>query len=168
MLTSSSLARTAIIASILTIAPTVAMADLKSEMKAYVVTTDSSGLEDFSAAEAVKPGQVIEYRLRHTNTFENAIGGVAVTGPVPEGSELLVDRSSSDVSAVHEVRGEFDPDQPGEEWSTLPAQRIVVEKDGTRKVETAKPEHFTAVRWRLDEPMQENASVEHAYRVIIK
>ncbi len=150
------------------IIPTAAFAELKSEMQAFVVTTDSSGVEQYVAADAVKPGQTIEYRLQHTNTFDNAIGGVAVTGPVPNGSELIVEQSSSDVSATFEVRGEFDPDRAGEEWSTLPAQRIVIQADGSRLIETAKPEHFTAVRWVLGDAMQENASVNHAYRVQVK
>ena len=106
--------------------------------------------------------------MQHTNTFENAIGGVAILGPVPSGSELIVEKSSSDVSATLEVRGEFDPDSPGEEWSSLPAQRITIQADGSRLIETAKPEHFTAVRWVLSDVMQEDASVSHAYRVQVK
>jgi len=160
------IARMAIIC--LIVAPTTAFAELKSEMQAFVVTTDSSGVEQYTAADAVKPGQTIEYRMQHTNTFDNAIGGVAVMGPVPNGSELIVDQSSSDVSASFEVRGEFDPDRPGEEWSTLPAQRITIQADGSRLVEMAKPEHFTAVRWVLGDAMQEDASVNHAYRVQVK
>lgn len=165
-LSPKSLARIAIIC--LAVTPSVALAELKSEMQAFVVTKDASGAEQYVAADAVKPGQTIEYRMQHTNAFDNAIGGVAIVGPVPEGSELVVDRASSDVSATFEVRGEFDPDRPGEEWSTLPAQRIVIQPDGSRLTETAKPEHFTAVRWALSDAMQENASVNHAYRVQVK
>lgn len=160
------IARTAILLTVL--APSVALAELKSDMQAYVVTTDGNGFEQYVSAETVKPGQTIEYRMQHTNSFDNAIGGVAIVGPVPEGAELIVGRTSSDVSATFEVRGEFDPDREGEEWSTLPAQRIVVDADGTRSVEEAKPEHFTAVRWMLGDPMQEDASVNHAYRVQVK
>ena len=148
--------------------PTAAFAELKSEMQAFVVTTDPAGVEQYKAADAVKPGQTIEYRMQHTNTFENAIAGVAVVGPVPSGSELIIDKSSSDVTATFEVRGEFDPDRAGEEWSTLPATRITIQADGSRLAETAKPEHFTAVRWKLSDAMHEDASVNHAYRVQVK
>jgi len=165
-LSSKSLARTAILC--FALMPSVAFAELKSEMQAFVVTTDSSGVEQYASADAVKPGQTIEYRMQHTNTFDNAIGGVAVMGPVPNGSELIVEKSSSDVSATFEVRGEFDPDRPGEEWSALPAQRITIQADGSRLIETAKPEHFTAVRWGLSDTMLEDASVNHAYRVQVK
>lgn len=147
--------------------PSLAAAELKSEMEAYVVTTDTSGIEQYVAAVTVDPGQTIEYRLRHINGFDNAIGGVTVTGPVPEGSELLVEQSASDVPATLEVRGEFDPDSAGEEWSMLPAQRIVVNADGSRTIETAQPEHFTAIRWVLQNPMSQGAQVHHTYRVRI-
>lgn len=160
------IARIAIICMAFT--PSAAFAELKSEMQAFVVTTDSSGAEQYAAADAVKPGQTIEYRMQHTNTFDNAIGGVAVMGPVPNGSELIIEKSTSDVTATFEVRGEFDPDRPGEEWSTLPAQRITVQADGSRLIEPAKPEDFTAVRWILSDAMPEDASVNHAYRVQVK
>jgi len=160
------LARAAI--ACLVLAPSVAMAELKSEMQAYVVTADDSGAEQYFAASSVKPGQLIEYRMQHINGFENAIGGVAIVGPVPDGSELVVDRSASDVAATFEVRGEFNPDLPGEEWSTLPAERIVELADGTRLIEIAQPEHFTAVRWTLTDAMQRDAAVNHAYRVQVK
>jgi len=153
---------------VLAMTPSLALAELKSEMAAYVVTTDTSGAEQYDAAKTVEPGQTIEYRMRHTNRFGNEIGGVTVTGPVPEGSELIVERTASDVPASFEVRGEFDPDRAGEEWSTLPAQRTVINADGTRTIETARPEHFTAVRWVLGTPIQQGAAVHHAYRVRVE
>ncbi len=163
---STSIARTATL--ICMFVPTIAFAELKSEMAAYIVTTDASGAEQYASADQVKPGQTIEYRMRHTNTFDNAIGGVAVTGPVPEGGELVIGRSKSDVVATFEVRGEFNPDNAGEEWSALPAQRVVIQADGSRLVEPAGPEHFTAVRWVLGDTVQKDASVHQSYRVFIK
>lgn len=160
--------RTLIIATAVAVAPFSARAELRSEMLAYVVSVGEDGTERFAPAATVKPGQTIEYRMRHTNTFDDAIGGVTVIGPVPEGGEYVPGKRYSNAPAVFEVRGEFDPDRPGEEWSALPASRIVVGNDGTRRTEEAKPEHFTAIRWRLSEPMQRDASVVHAYRVEVK
>ncbi len=150
---------------LLAFVPSLAAAELNSQMVAYVVEADANGAERYTAAATVEPGQVIEYRLQHVNGFDEAIGGVIVTGPVPEGSAFIAGRAASDVGGLFEVRGEFDPDRPGEEWSTLPAQRIVVGEDGVRTVETARPEHYTAVRWTLDAPMPRGGIVNHAYRV---
>lgn len=150
---------------LMALAPSIAAAELKSEMAAYVVSTDATGAERYDAAQSVEPGQTIEYRLQHTNRFDNAIGGVVVTGPVPEGSRLMMERAASDVPGTFEVRGEFDPDAPGEEWSTLPVRRVVIAADGARVTETARPEHFTAVRWVLSTPIAQGGAVRHTYRV---
>lgn len=158
--------RLAVALSVLT--PSAAFAELKSQMDAYVVSVDNKGIEQIAPTTSVKPGQIIEYRIVHTNTFDDSISGVTVVGPVPEGLELVPEHNSSDVPAIFEVRGEFDPDNAGEEWSTLPATRVVVSADGSRKIEEAKPEHFTAVRWRLSAPLQENAEARNAYRVQMK
>jgi len=159
-------ARTAIMC--LALLPTTAFADLVSDMTAYVVTTDQDGVESYFQATSVKPGQLIEYRMVHTNGFPEAIGGVSVTGPVPDGGILVPDWNYTDVPAVFEVRGDLDPDLEGEEWSTLPAERIVIQPDGTRVTEPALPEHFTAVRWKLSDAMQQDASVHHGYRIRVE
>lgn len=150
------------------LAPNAALADLKSEMSAFVVTEDATGTERYVPADSVAPGQTIEYRMVHTNAFDHAIAGVTVLGPVPENSTLDPAYLRSDVPALLEVRGDFDPDRAGEEWSALPAWRTVIAPDGTRTTEEARPEHFTAVRWRLDGAMASAASVTHAYRVTVE
>ena len=148
--------------------PATALAELRSEMSAYVVKAGQDGTERLEHADAARPGDVIEYRLMHTNTFADALRGVAVVGPIPEGLELVNAFRSADIPAVFELQGDFDPDRPGEEWSPLPVTRIVVDPDGTRRSEPARREHFTAVRWRLEESLPGGRSVRHVYRVRVK
>jgi len=148
--------------------PSIAFAELESELSAYVVTTDGDGYEVFSPANAVKPGQVIEYRIKHTNTFNEAVSGVAVVGPIPSEAILALGDSTSTAEAVFEIRAELDPDQPGEEWSSLPAMRVVILDDGTRTLEEAKPEHFTAVRWTIATPLASEQTVANTYRVEVR
>lgn len=145
--------------------PTLSFAELQSEMAAYVVVSGSDGQERYDNADTVKPGQIIMYHMVHKNTFDNAIGGVAIVGPIPQQSVLVPGSLTSSKEAKVEVRGEFDPDRPGEEWSTLPAKRIVIRADGSQALETAGPESFTAVRWVLADPLQQNESVTTQYRV---
>lgn len=157
-----------VIAALTVVIPSLAFAELQSEMSAHVVTVAADGTEQYASALTVEPGQVIEYRIRHRNTFGNAVGGVAIVGPVPD--QAVVDPATLATSspATLEVRGELDPDQPGEEWSTLPAQRIVVLDDGSRLIEEARPEHFTAIRWTLANPLQTQEQVTNTYRVRVK
>ncbi len=165
---SLSLKTAASVAVMIALSPAISHAELRSEMSAFVVTTGSDGVEQYQRADSVKPGQLIEYRIKHQNSFESAISGVAIVGPVPEQAIVAAEASTSTIDATFEVRGELDPDQPGEEWSTLPAQRIVVLEDGSRLIEDAKPEHFSAVRWKLITPLQANEVVTNTYRVRVK
>lgn len=148
--------------------PVIASAELKSELSAFVVTTGDNGEEQVTPATRVKPGQVIEYRLTHTNKFNQAIGGVAIVGPVPDESVFAPGTQTSSSNAVFEIRADLDPDNPGEEWSTLPAMREVIQSDGTRVIEEAKPEHFTAVRWKILTPLQNEQTVTNSYRVTVR
>ncbi len=157
-----------VLAALAVMIPTISLAELRSEMSAHVVTVAADGTEQYASAVTVEPGQIIEYRIKHRNTFGNALGDVAIVGPVPE--QAVVDPSTLVTSspAMLEVRGELDPDRPGEEWSTLPAQRIVVLDDGSRMIEEARPEHFTAIRWTLSEPLHAQEQVTNTYRVRVK
>lgn len=148
---------------------TPAAADLDSTMTAVLVTPAPDGTELFSPATRVKPGQTIEYRIVHRNTFDHALDGVAVVGPIPGEMELVKAAQSADIPAVIEVRGEFDPDTTGEEWSALPAMKIVIDAaTGLRMVEEATEADFTAVRWRLDAPLPGRATMRHVYRARVK
>lgn len=148
--------------------PLMASAELQSELAAFVVTTGSDGAEQFAPAYTVKPGQVIEYRLKHVNKFDQAIGGVAIVGPVPQEAVFETGTQTSSSDAVFEIRADLDPDNPGEEWSTLPAMREVVLSDGSRVIEEATPEHFTAVRWNIVTPIQNEEAVANSYRVTVR
>jgi len=148
---------------------TPAAAELASTMTAMVVTASPDGTEAYAPATSVKPGETVEYRIVHRNDFDHALNGVAVVGPVPEEMELVLARPSADIPAMLEVRGEFDPDTAGEEWSTLPATKIVIDAaSGLRMIEDATEADFTAVRWRLDAPLPARGSVSHVYRAQVR
>lgn len=159
-------AATAVLLSIML--PLSAHAELRSALKGYVVTANDNGTETYTPATTVRPGQLIEYRIDHHNTFNNAIGGVAIVGPVPDEAVVDVNHLGSSKAANVEVQGDFDPDRPGEEWSTLPAMRVVIKDDGSRELVEATPEDFTAVRWTLEAPMQSNEVVTNSWRVRVK
>lgn len=145
-----------------------ALAELESTMSAVVVAQDGNGVEQYYPATRVKPGQTVEYRIVHVNGFNKPLDGVAVVGPVPEAMEFVRAADSADIPAIMEVRGELDPDRPGEEWSSLPATKIVVRADGAREQRPAVEADFTAVRWRLTAPLPERATVRHSYRAQVK
>lgn len=148
--------------------PVPATAELVSGMTAFVVVKDAAGQERLEPAARAEPGDVIEYRLEHTNTFDHPIGGVAIVGPVPEGLELTAAFAGTQIPATIELRGEFDPDRPGEEWAAPPVMRTVIDEDGRRRSEPAPKDAFTAIRWNLQQAMPARSTVRHAYRARLK
>lgn len=163
-----SLLRPVFVALLAATLPFAASAELRSELSAFVVTKDSNGVEHYASADSVEPGQLIEYRLAHTNMFDDAIGGVAIVGPIPAEAVFAAGSASSSAQAVFEIRADLDPDQPGEEWSSLPAQRIVVQPDGTREIVGVSPEEYTAVRWKIASDLGSNTVVSNSYRVRVR
>jgi len=145
-----------------------ALAELESTMSAVVVSADANGIERYYPATRVKPGQTVEYRIVHVNSFDRALDGVAVVGPVPASMEFVRAGDSTDIPAILEVRGELNPDRPGEEWSGLPATKIVIAADGAREIRPATGADFTAVRWRLTAPLPQRSTVRHTYRTQVK
>jgi len=159
----------ATLATLAALLATPASAELDSTMTALIVTPAPDGTETYRPATSARPGETVEYRIEHRNGFSHALDGVAVVGPIPDEMELVVARASADIPAMLEVRGEFDPDSVGEEWSALPATKIVVDAaTGLRMVEDATEADFTAVRWRLDAPLPASGTVRHVYRAQVK
>ena len=53
------------------------------------VTRDAQGKEQLVAADAVKPGDVLEYRASYTNKSGKPVKGLVANLPIPEGLEYL-------------------------------------------------------------------------------
>ena len=86
------------------------------------------------------------YRLTYSQpSIYKAVPSVGVPAQT---DAPLHGRAFSAGQGVFEVRGDFDPDRPGEEWSTVPAFRIVVDGYGNRTRVKVGPKDYTAVRWR--------------------
>lgn len=84
----------------------------------------------------------------YADTEPHVFKAVPSVGVPAQQDAPIMGRAFAAGKGVFEVRGEFDPDSPGEEWSTLPAMRVVIDADGSRRRVKAGPEHYTAVRWR--------------------
>lgn len=143
-----------------------AMADaLTSDFSYLVVETAQSGDEDFVERSSVRPGEVIQYQIRHENGTDDGLSGLVVMAPVPEGVSLALGKETTSIPAVFEVQAEMDPDQDGLEWSTLPATRMVAGTDGQMVEEPLPETAVSAVRWTLTEPLGAGETALNTYRV---
>ncbi|ATI43953.1 hypothetical protein CBW24_17580 (plasmid) [Pacificitalea manganoxidans] len=138
---------------------------LESQFSYLIVETDAEGAEQLVARTSVKPGETIHYQLQHTNTTEDAMSGLVIAAPVPQGVTISLGSETTSVPAVFEVQAELDPENEGLEWSTLPATRVVIEADGTTREEPLPEADIAAVRWSYSEPLDPGAVGLNAYRV---
>ena len=146
---------------------TVSAQDLVSSADFKIVEVAADGQEMLVARGEVRPGEVIEYTLMHSNNSEVEMSGLSVFAPVPEGVTLTIGSESSSVQAQFEIQAEIDPEQEGLEWSTLPAMRTVIAEDGTKIQELVPAEAIEAVRWNLEAALAGGETTLNTYRVVV-
>ena len=137
--------------------------DLKSALTYHVVVTDTDGTERLEARDSVRPGDVIEYEIAHSNGTDQDLSGLAIALPVPQGVTIALGAERSSLPASFEVQAEMKPQEPGLEWSTLPAFRLVTQV----RREPLPAEAIAAVRWTLDTALPAGATALNAYRVTV-
>lgn len=140
---------------------------LSSEMALKVVMAAEDGTEELVERDSVRPGEIIEFSVLHSNNTELDISGLSVALPVPEGVTVAFGHEMSSIPSSFEVQAEMDPETPGLEWSGLPAYRSVVEQDGSLRREALPAEAVTAVRWNFDAALPSGETARNAYRVVV-
>jgi len=138
---------------------------LESNFSFMIVETGEDGAEQLVSRGSVKPGEVIHYQLNHENTTEDAMAGLVIAAPVPEGVTITLGSESSTVPALFEVQAELDPETEGLEWSALPATRLVADASGALQEEPLPEADILAVRWSFSEALEPGASAVNGYRV---
>ena len=132
---------TLIAAALVALAPTPLRAQgdgpVQTRLEARKVVRDADGREAFVAAEAVRPGDVIEYVATYRNTGSAPVRDLEATLPIPAHTELLAG-SARPVGA----RASLD----AREFAAPPLKRTV-RRDG-RAVEEAIPtREYRYLRW---------------------
>ncbi|PRY80160.1 putative repeat protein (TIGR01451 family) [Yoonia maritima] len=149
------------------VAHTAVAQDLSSTADYKIVEMSAEGEEMLVQRSEVRPGEIIEYTLTHSNNTEMEMNGLSVFAPVPEGVTLALGSEYSSVQAQFEIQAEIDPDQDGLEWSTLPAMRTVIAEDGTKIQEPVPAEAIEAVRWNLEVALAGGEATLNTYRVVV-
>jgi uncharacterized repeat protein (TIGR01451 family) len=118
-----------------------------------VVAAD--GRERFEGAEAVKPGDVIEYVATYRNTGKDAITGLVATLPVPAETEYLPGsaRPAGATASVDGVR-----------FEAIPLKRKARSADGKEIEQLVPYREYRALRWNAGE-LGAQKSVAYTARV---
>jgi uncharacterized repeat protein (TIGR01451 family) len=107
---------------------------------------------------ALRPGDVLRYRLRFTNLAADSVRQVQFTDPIPVGLRYLAGSASADRD---DVRISYSIDG-GRSYSTQPVIEEVV--DGKTVRRPAPASMYTHIRWTVTGWLQPQAKVTAAFQ----
>jgi len=113
---------------------------LKVTLTASKVQKDSKGKEVFAKADAIKPGEVLEYRASYANVSKATLSGVLATLPVPKGM-VYVDKTANPAGVMATV--------DSLNFEAVPLKRKVKDKAGKEVVQIVPLAEYRALRWNL-------------------
>jgi uncharacterized repeat protein (TIGR01451 family) len=120
------------------------------------VTAEAAGRD--AAAEAILPGDVVEYRLTFTNLQEVAVQDVVFENPLTNGLVLVLGTAEADREGV---RIDYSIDG-GTTWSSAPEVEVV--EGGTSVRRPAPAAAYTHVRWTITDPVAPGDRVVARFR----
>ncbi|MBN1884304.1 MAG: DUF11 domain-containing protein [Candidatus Krumholzibacteriota bacterium] len=136
---------------------------LVGDMAAHKIVLNDEKGEVAVPAEQVYPEDVVEYTLRYRNSGDAPAAGVALVGPVPQGTDYL-DRTATDVDGLRPI---FSIDD-GKTYSEAPVTYVVLTKDGGEERREATPDMYTHVKWVMGNALDVGGEVTVTYRVRVK
>lgn len=139
------------------LAAPVASAEVLGNIQVFTVSQDK-GSEVLVAAKKTKPGETLEYRISYKNTNKEPVKDLAVTGPVPEGTEFIAGSEKTKVKALIEYSIDT-----GKVFSATPTR---LNKKGERVA--INPSEFTTLRWHAQQALKPGEVQEYSYRVKVK
>jgi uncharacterized repeat protein (TIGR01451 family) len=136
---------------------------LESEMTGLRVVVDEKGQEQLVVADTAEPGDLVEYQLSYHNSGDQALSGLAITGPVPANTEYVA--ASAGSATPHEQLVSIDA---GESFETEPVKRVERQRDGTSREVVVPPGAYTHLRWLPRSPIAPGETQVFRYRVRIR
>ncbi len=136
---------------------------LETQLSAFSVQPDKAAPEGerLEPAASVNPGGLVEYRVSYANVGEAELSGLVINGVIPDQTDYVDASARLDVSSVLEVRAE------GTDWAMPPLTRYETMADGTILAVVVPPAEYTALRWKLAQPLAPGDRIEAVYRVAV-
>jgi uncharacterized repeat protein (TIGR01451 family) len=134
-------------------------------LESYLVRTevkDGKSVEVFEKASGVKPGQVMEYRVRAANPSDRAVTNISLDLPIPRTTSYL--ENSATLSKDANLLASWDFKRS---FGATPLKRKVT-RDGKTVEELVPANEYTNLRWVIRTPLAAGASFEFKARVKIR
>lgn len=121
----------------------VAQAPVSIELTQFKVVEGPDGHERYLPADAVVPGDVIEYRVTYRNNGPKPVAGFAATLPIPEGTHYLSKSAAAPAGLVPEAATEDGA------FAREPLMRKVKGPDGKWHDQPVPYAEYRTLRWPL-------------------
>lgn len=134
-----------------------AAGDVAVVLAAARVVVGEHGSEQLVTTEAVRPGDIVEYRATYTNQGDDSVRGLTATLPIP------VDTNYLGLTATPE---NVEASTDGVTFARIPLMRKVKGADGKDRFEPVPATEYRVLRWQIGE-LAANASRSVAARVVV-
>ncbi|MEC5384919.1 hypothetical protein VVD49_04250 [Uliginosibacterium sp. H3] len=112
------------------------------QLDAFKVSVAAGGgREVLTPAEAVLPGDTLEYRAVYKNNGKTLARNVEATLPIPAGNTAYLADSASPRNPL--------ASSDGNRFEAMPLKRIVIGQDGQRQTQIVPLSEYRALRWKL-------------------
>lgn len=118
--------------------PTRAASPLDSDLSAERIVLRADGREVQQPAQAVKPGDTVQYRARYRNSGAAALSNVVATLPIPPGTQFVSTNTQPDGAQASVDGVSFD---------AMPLTRRVRKADGHWETIQVPLAEYRALRW---------------------
>lgn len=132
---------------------------LTSEIQSFLITVNDDGDEQRVPATEAAPGDVIEYQLVYSNTSQQPLSGLIVTGPIPANTRYLEASARADVNAQLVVSAD-----DGVQFATEPLIDAARSTSGQEQA-VIPADAYTHLRWLPEAAIQPGQVQTFSYRV---
>jgi uncharacterized repeat protein (TIGR01451 family) len=126
-------------------------------LSAARVVVGEHGAEQLITTEAVRPGDVVEYRATYTNQGAGTVRGLTATLPIPVDTNYL---------GLTATPAGVEASTDGVHFAPIPLMRKVTSKDGHERWEPVPAAEYRALRWQIAE-LAAKANQSIAARVVV-
>ena len=116
------------------------------------------------AEASAQPGDVFRFVVNGENAAAEAVSGLVVTQPIPEGMEYVLQSTAADAKRKADVVYSIDG---GKSFTANPTVKVALPRGGT-ELRPAPASAYTHVRWTLQKPLAAKSSVKLAYQARVR
>lgn len=130
---------------------------VEADLRQFIVATGADGKEEFKEADSVRPGDILEYRVRYANRSGKSVSNFTAVLPLPEQLEYIPKSATPGPNLVQAATAD-------NRYAAEPLMRTAPGK----KAEPVPYAEYRSLRWNLGQlPAEAVTEVAARARVVL-